>query len=407
MKRLLVAALLFAFSASAAPEKWWDAYNRGVAAVNARNYKVAADSLQKSIDEMPNEGTNVRAKDKLITYVPHFWLGIAKLNLGDPDGALREWRICEDQGVLQRTEYYASMKDWMVRAQAEKLRLAQNAAAGPKKAAGTALAKAVNMQLEAMKQGGDRTESYASANRKYQDANAQFQKAGTDINAYKAVEQAAQQAAALFGTAAEEGKKLKLARTTAPAQKKVVAPPVQAAVVVPAPAPVKVAETAPPPVAKKETPAEMTPVMSSAEVDKLLAERDAKLKKNVPPQKKSEQKVAAAPELPSAPNTPAPAAAVKVDLRPAYRLFAKGDISGSERQLDVIVRAHGVAEAYLLRGCARWTRAMLSRDRDALLLKAQDDFRAALDRNRNLRLDRAVFSPKLVEYFDKVRRKRR
>src|SRR5687768_9718065 len=108
MKRLLVALLLLAFSASAAaPEKWWDAYDRGVAAVNAKNYKLAAESLQKAISEMPAEGLNVRTKKSLITYVPHFWLGIAKFNLGDPDGALREWRICEEQGVLARTEYYA------------------------------------------------------------------------------------------------------------------------------------------------------------------------------------------------------------------------------------------------------------------------------------------------------------
>jgi hypothetical protein len=40
-------------------------------------------------------------------------------------------------------------------------------------------------------------------------------------------------------------------------------------------------------------------------------------------------------------------------------------------------------------------------------MKATDDFRAALDRNRGLRLDRTAFSPKLVEYFEKVRRSRR
>jgi hypothetical protein len=40
----LVLALLIATIATAAPEKWWDAYARGVAAVNAKNYKLAADS---------------------------------------------------------------------------------------------------------------------------------------------------------------------------------------------------------------------------------------------------------------------------------------------------------------------------------------------------------------------------
>jgi len=90
MKRIALTLLLIvALPAFAAPEKWWEAYARGVAAVNARNYKAASEALQKSLAEMPNEGTNVRTRKELITYVPHFWLGIAKFNLGDPDGALR------------------------------------------------------------------------------------------------------------------------------------------------------------------------------------------------------------------------------------------------------------------------------------------------------------------------------
>ena len=47
MKRLALALLLIAATpVFAAPEKWWEAYARGVAAVNARNYKVAAEALQ-------------------------------------------------------------------------------------------------------------------------------------------------------------------------------------------------------------------------------------------------------------------------------------------------------------------------------------------------------------------------
>ena len=217
MKRLAV-ILLFVVSlpAFAAPEKWWEAYARGVAAVNARNYKVGAEALQKSIAEMPTEGTNVRTRKELITYVPHFFLGIAKFNLGDPDGALREWRISEEQGVVARTEYYASMKDWIARAQSEKQRNAQDSASVPKKAADVAISKALEMQLDALSAGGDRAESYLAAQRKLAEARAQFQKAGTDVNAYKNAEQTAQQAAALFNTAAADGKRLKAARAAAP-----------------------------------------------------------------------------------------------------------------------------------------------------------------------------------------------
>ncbi|HYM61627.1 MAG TPA: hypothetical protein VEZ11_12135, partial [Thermoanaerobaculia bacterium] len=93
MRRLVcLTVLLMAALPLVAAEKWYEAYNRGVKAVNAKSYEAAVEALQKSIGEMPNEGTSVRARNEIITYVPHFWLGSAKFNLGDSDGALREWK---------------------------------------------------------------------------------------------------------------------------------------------------------------------------------------------------------------------------------------------------------------------------------------------------------------------------
>ncbi|HYI10536.1 MAG TPA: hypothetical protein VEK57_15855 [Thermoanaerobaculia bacterium] len=414
MRRLFVIFVLVAFSAGAAPppEQWWDAYDRGVAAVNAKNYKLGAELLQKAIAVMPTEGLNVRAKKSLITYVPHFYLGIAKLGLNDPDGALREWKTCEEQGVVARTDYYAGMKAWIASAQTEKQRLAQVAASGPKKAASAALGKAFTAQLSAASTGGDRTASYIAANRKLQEANAQFGKAGTDVTAYKAAEQTANQAAAGFLAAAEEGKRLKEARTV----KKPAAPPAakpstpvvqQAQMTTPVPAPVKVLETQPPPLATKETPAAMTPVLSEAEAAKVFAEREAKRKGQDSQKGKPVVEVAGRTAEPVSPEPSSPGPA-KVDLKPAFRAFASGKLASSEQLLNGILKSQSApAEAYLLRGCARYTQAMLSRKPDALLVAATDDFRAALERNRGLRLDRAAFSPKLVEFFENVRRKRR
>jgi hypothetical protein len=399
MKRIAMALLfVIALPAFAAPEKWWEAYARGVAAVNGRNYKVAAEALQKSLVEMPTEGTNVRTRKELITYVPHFWLGIARFNLGDPDGALREWRISEEQGVVARTEYYARMKDWIARAQTEKQRNAQDSASVPKKAADVAISKALEMQLEALSAGGDRAESYLAAQRKLGDARAQFQKAGTNVSAYKSAEQTAQQAAVLFNTAAAEGRKLKAARAAAP-------PPVRN----PAPAPVKVTQAAPPSAKVIETPPAPLPktetatlVLSEAEVTKRIAEQEQRRKKLEEAQKPV---VAATVDVTAASLSPAPA--TRADLRPAYRAFASGDLASSERLLTGILNARSApAEAYLLRGCARYTRAMLSRTPDPLLVAATDDFRAALQRNGSLRLDHNAFSPKLVAFFEQVRGRR-
>ncbi|HYH07034.1 MAG TPA: hypothetical protein VEK11_08235 [Thermoanaerobaculia bacterium] len=373
MKRFSIALLALLFIA--ATEKWWDAYDRGVNAVNAKNYKVAQEALAKSIGEMPMEGTNVRAGRSLITYLPHFWLGIAKFNLGDTEGALREWRISEEQGVIARTEYYARMKDWVARAKQEQQRDARSNASVPRKAADAAISRALEMQLGALSAGGDRSESYLSATRKLQEARTQFQKAGTDVNAFKTAEQTAQQAASLFSAAAEEGKKQKAARAAAP-------PPVvakkQPVVAQPQPAPVRVVEAPPP-----------APVITEAEAVKAITQQE-------------EKRVEPAP-----PVTTAIAAGQKsVDLRPAYRAFAKGDLTRSEQLLNSILSTQATAEAFLLRGCARYTRAMLSRTPDPLLLAATDDFRAALQRDRSLRLDKSAFSPKLVTFFEQVRSKR-
>jgi len=388
VKRL--ALLLLLALPLAAAEKWFEAYDRGVAAVNARNYKVGAEALQKAVAEMPSEATGLRAKNSLITYVPHFWLGIAKFNLGDVDGALREWRICEEQGVLARTDYYARMKDWVARAQVEKQRKAADAASGSKKAADSAISKALEMQLDALSAGGDRAESYLAAQRKLQEARAQFQKGGTDVAAYRAAEQTAQQAKSLFSAAAEEGKKVRAARAAVvpkPAVKKQVPAPapvrqtpvqqpaVQQAQLIAVPPVVVVQQQPPPPVVKKE-PATV-PVVTEAEATKQIEKQEARRRELERP-----------------------------DLEPAYRAFAKGDLASAERLLTNIVARQPAAEGLLLRGCVRYTRAMLARDGGALLAAAANDFRAALAKDDALRLDDRAFSPKLVAFFDGLRKQR-
>ena len=164
MKR--VAILLLLATSALAAEKWWDSYNRGVAAVNGKSYQLAATLLQKAIAEQPAESTSIRAGKTIITYVPHFWLGIAKLELGDADGALREFRISEEQGAIAQTAYYSKMKDWVAKAQREKQKAAHSAVSGPRKTAEGAISRAMQIQGDAMSAGGDRTKSYRDAHAK-------------------------------------------------------------------------------------------------------------------------------------------------------------------------------------------------------------------------------------------------
>ena len=433
MKRVLLLLALAVTTLAAPPEKWWANYQRGVTAVNGRNYKAGAEALAAAIAERPTEGTSIRVGNQIVTYTPHFFLGIARFNLGEVDGALNEWRISEEQGAITRTEYYSNLKDWVARAQTEKQRNAQTAAAGPKKSADTAISRALALQVDALSAGGDRTESYRNAQRKLQEALGQFHKAGTDIAAYKAAENTATQAINLFTSAAEEAKKLKAAQAARPAVVKPQPAPVQQKPAVPVvqtppPAPVKSeaqvaaelavqeytrdakgndakdAEALRNQLAAAKTDTEFLRITKTANdhaaaMAKRIAEANAP--KPVPV-------IVAAPpsnpvtQQPGNPVTPPPRN-FDSDLRSAYRAFASGDLATAEQQLTRALSAGAGAEAYLLRGCARYTRAVLSRTPDALLSGAVADFKAALAQDRGLKLDPRAFSPKLVAYFEQVR----
>ncbi|HEX8410579.1 MAG TPA: hypothetical protein VF883_17065 [Thermoanaerobaculia bacterium] len=371
MRRAFALALLLAAAqASAAPEKWWEAYNRGTAAVNARRYADAVSALQIAIGGNPNEGTEIKVGTTIIgSYLPHFWMGIAKYNTGEIDVALREWRISEEQGAVARTPYYSQLKNWIQRGQTEKQRIAEQAATGPRNAAQAAISRAVQSQGDALSAGGDRTESYRDAQRKLQDALARFRQAGTNTSAYESVTQTAEQAAQRFSAAAEEGQKLKAAAAARPKPLPPVVTQTPAPVVVKPPVEVAVPFEQPAP-------------------------------KPLPPPVKTET---IAPVIVEQPKPIVPTKPVPVDVTPAYRAFATGDLATAERLLTNVLATTPAAEAYLLRGCVRYTRAMLSRTPEAMLLAATNDFKAALARNRSLRLDPSVFSPKLVRRFEQVR----
>jgi hypothetical protein len=374
----MILPLLFA-----AALKWFESYSFGVNAVRAKNYDVAAEALAKSIAEMPAENGSLRAGNQIITYVPHFWLGIAKFNQGDVEAALREWRISEEQGVVQNTQYYAQLRDWVARANVEKQRRAENAASGSKREANAAVAKALSAQMEAVAAGADRSDAYRAAHRKLQEAHDTNAKGGTDIRTFKRAADLAGQAREMFSAAAEEAKKQKAARAAAPPpqrpQPKVieVTVPVAEARIEPTPPP------APAPVVPVPQPAAPEPapvVESEASVAARIAAQTEKRK-----QVEVKTKVAV------------------VDVRPqleaAYRAFAAGQLAASEQQLTRLIAISASAEAYLLRGCARYTQAILTR---GSLDGAAADFRAALKMNNALRLDRSAFSPKLVAYFDSI-----
>ncbi|HEV8433539.1 MAG TPA: hypothetical protein VGR95_09000 [Thermoanaerobaculia bacterium] len=346
-----------------------NAYQHGVKAVQAKDYATAIGELQHAIATAPSEGPN---------YVPHFWLGIARYETHDYDGALREWKVSEEQGVVQGTEYYARMREFEAQARRAKAEAAHNAVAEPRKNADTAMSRAMSAQMEAVGAGGDRFESYRNGKRKLEQALADFNRAGNDGQVYQHAADGANQARELFVTAADEAKRVKAAAAAKP---KPVVPQPQITL-----APSKTINVprlepaAPPPV-----PAPV-PVESEASVDARVKAQEQHARELL------------------AKSKPVTVTAPRVNpIEPAYRAFARGDFAASEQLLNAMLAQKPTAEAFLLRGCTRYTRAMLSRAPAPLLANAAADFREARKLNRSARLDASAFSPKLVAFFEQSR----
>lgn len=348
-----------------------NAYQHGVKAVQAKDYATAISELQHAIATAPSEGPN---------YVPHFWLGIARYETHDYDAALREWKVSEEQGVVQGTEYYARMREFEAQARRAKAEAAHNAVAEPRKSADAAMSRAMSAQMEAVGAGGDRFESYRSGKRKLEQALADFNRAGNDGQAYQRAGEGANQARELFVSAADEAKRVKAAAAAKPKpavpqpqitlapSKTINVPKLEPAAPPPVPAPVPV------------------PVESEASVEVRIRQQEQHARELL------------------AKSKPVTVTAPRVNpIEPAYRAFARGDFIASEQLLNAMLAQKPTAEAYLLRGCTRYTRAMLSRAPAPLLANATADFREARKLNRSARLDNTAFSPKLVAFFEQSR----
>jgi tetratricopeptide (TPR) repeat protein len=336
-----------------------NAYQRGVKAVQAKDYATAIDQLQRALAASPNEAAN---------YLPHFWLGIARYETHDYDGALRDWKASEEQGAVQGSEYYARMRELMAQAQRAKADAAHMAVAEPRKNADAAMSRAMSAQMEAVGVGGDRLDAYRNGKRKLEQALADFNRAGNDAQTYQRATDGANQARDLFVFAADEAKRAKAAKA------------VPVPVIIPKAEPAAPSPPPPPP------PAPQPAVESEASVEARIREQEQHAKEILTKAK------------------PVTVTAPRVNpIEPAYRAFARGDFAASEQLLSAMLVEKPTAEAYLLRGCTRYTRAMLSRAPAPLLAAATADFRAALKLNRSARLDQSAFSPKLIAFFDQSR----
>lgn len=93
------------------------------------------------------------------------------------------------------------------------------------------------------------------------------------------------------------------------------------------------------------------------------------------------------------------------DIEVAYRAFATGELEVAEKMLTRLVERRPSPAAFLLRGCTRYTRAMLARVPGDLMLGARGDVRRAFELNQSLWLDPDRFSPRLIAFLEEVRQR--
>lgn len=458
MRRLLLALLVLTLTPTLrAADKWSDFYNRGVAASQAGDWKTVSDQMQKSIALKPVEEQSARVRNDLIVYVPHFWLGIAKVNLNDPDAALSEFQLSQTQGVVQNTTYYSELRKWVSQAQQARQRKLSDLSSDSRKTAEAALGKALNGQVEAMAAGADRSDTYRAALRQLQGAMDQYGKAGTDSNAYRQSAQAFAQVSEAFASAAREAKARK-ARPPAvaaqpPAQPSVTPPPAPQPVRVSPPPAVAIPPAAATPTAGRPSQAALAGVLETARSlrDQINEARGAyrsdrafqsyattalrqvssienrigqvsdapalqKLAQELSSQSRSldertaalravanRQQKAGNEKLPLDPERKGDS--VRSQLQSAFSAFARGNVDLCESIASSLIESRAAgADAFLLRGVARYTRAMVSNQR-AVLSAAAADFSSALALNSAVGLDPRFFSPKLVSFFSDVRKK--
>lgn len=454
MKRLFLITLLIAAPLLAA-EAWMVAYDKGLTAVQKGDWGTVAAEMQKAIALKNRELAHTNLRRSAGPYVPHYWLGMARMNLGDMGGAAEAFRISESHGAVQKTPLYAELRASLSKLERASADDQEKEVAAARKTADQAIGRAMSAKVQATTAGATRQDAFRRGTQKLQEA---FDlKKRSDLKSVQQAASSATAAATLFAEAATEEKRASagpVSTTPKATVKKDPAPVViaeqpreQPRVVQEVP----VAKTEEPPVQKSQTQVADGSAKARSEADAILRQlrndlnraRNSRrneasvvtftttalelvdtwqrnlgqanegdivaIKRGAAQQKRQlEQITAKAPvtaaAVPAA--TDSIPAAARGDLQRAYVQLARGDVAAAEKLTSTILAGQPkLFEAYMLRGCARYTQAMLLNRKD-LEAAAADDFRAALAIRPKATLDPQTFSPKLVAFFKEIQRHR-
>jgi hypothetical protein len=98
-------ALLILVLLSASPlmaKEWYDSYAEGIKAARAKNWSLVVSKMNEAIAKKPNEGDRERTYGAIfLNYKPYYYRGVAHLNLGNMNEAVRDLERTAGPGELE------------------------------------------------------------------------------------------------------------------------------------------------------------------------------------------------------------------------------------------------------------------------------------------------------------------
>lgn len=95
----LAAVLCTAFAASSALASWYDDYDAGLAAARKGQWQVVVQKMSAAIAGNPKEGDRTRTYGAIfISYHPYYYRGVANLNLGKYEQAVKDFETTAGPG---------------------------------------------------------------------------------------------------------------------------------------------------------------------------------------------------------------------------------------------------------------------------------------------------------------------
>lgn len=106
-----LAPLLFLLLALPARADFKDTYRKAFEAVERKRWSDVAALMRRAIDENPTEGSAVKLYGmRFETYLPHFHLGYALIQLGNCQDGVPELDLSESQGAVRSSPYYSQLR---------------------------------------------------------------------------------------------------------------------------------------------------------------------------------------------------------------------------------------------------------------------------------------------------------